>query len=594
MRSQQEIRSELYKTGTPHLRRIRVTGEGAGKAPEDTEDYDLTLKEVDRASKLGIHPGSVAVVVIDVDPKNDEELQSLIKNVEKLYGDPIVQIPTPGVGKGKFPGVHMLYRKEDITIKRLKWEHGDIRADSGYVVMHDEELWLKAVKLAPTKKAIDIDLLAVPEATKAISEARTKEQIISELHLVKDGRNPAMAQAAYKLQPMNCLSDAVESELYVIWQKMGKTSKTEFDRIIRNARKLKIKVSRLVSISGDAIKLKRTRWLWDGWIPLQAITLIAGIEGLGKSTYALHLAARLTRGQLEGEYFKKPVNVSLYTTEDDAQAIIGPRLVAAGADMKRIEFIKGQQKGEGAIEPISIERDIDVIKSHIVDFNTKLLILDPIVTRLDDKRDSNNYRDVRTMLETLGQILQKNNAVCIGVTHFNKSTGPIENRVIGSRAWRAVVRSLVCIHRDEENENERIVTHSKCNYGPSQQSLRFGFETVKVGEDGGNIVASKIIELGVSDLSDNDAVVAMDNRHLKTVETPRARAKAWLINFFDGETDKQLSLDEKTDGVFSKTVYREAKKANHEHNAVYRAAKELDVVMKKIGNETLWNYCVDV
>ena len=198
------------------------------------------------------------------------------------------------------------------------------------------------------------------------------------------------------------------------------------------------------------------------------------------------------------------------------------------------------------------------------------------------------------MLETLGQILQNNDAVCIGVTHFNKSTGPIENRVIGSRAWRAVVRSLVCIHRDEENEHERIVTHSKCNYGPSQQSLRFGFENVKVGEDDGNIVASKIIELGVSDLSDNDAVVAMDNRHLKSVETPRARAKAWLINFFDGETDKQLSLDEKTDGVFSKTVYREAKKANHEHNAVYRAAKELDVVMKKIGNETLWNYCIDV
>ena len=521
MRSQQEIRSELYKTRTrlPHLRRIRVTEEGAGKAPQDKEDYDLTLKEVDRASKLGIHPGSVGVVVIDIDPKNDNELGPFIKSIEKLYGAPLVQIPTPGVGKGKFPGVHMLYRKEDKKIKRLKWEHGDIRADSGYIVMHDEELWLEAVKLAPTKKAIDIDLLAVPEATKAISEARTKEEIISELRLVKDGRNPAMAQAAYKLQPMNCLSDAVESELYVIWRNMGKTSKTEiaeFKRIITNARKLKIKVNRLVYKTADTLSPKRPRWLWDGWIPLQAITLIAGVEGLGKSTYALHLAARLTRGTLEGEYFKKPVNVSLYMTEDDPLSIIVPRLLAAGADMKRIAFIEGQQKGDNNIQPISIERDIDVLKSHIVERDAKVLILDPIVTRLDDKRDSNNYRDVRTVLETLGQILQKNNAVCIGVTHFNKSTGPIENRVIGSRAWRAVVRSLVCIHRDEENENERIVTHSKCNYGPSQQSLRFGFENVKVGADDGNIVASKIIELGVSDLSDNDAMVAMDNRHLKS------------------------------------------------------------------------------
>ena len=584
MRSQQEIRSELHKTGTPHLRRIRVTGEGAGKAPEDTEDYGLTLKELDHDGKLGIHPGSVAVVVIDVDPKNDKELQSIIKNVEKLYGDPIVQIPTPGVGKGKFPGVHMLYRKEDITIKRLKWEHGDIRADSGYVVMHDEELWLEAVKLAPTKKAIDIDLLAVPEATKAISEAHTKEQIISELRLVKDGRNPAMAQAAYKLQPMNCLSDAVERELYVIWQKMGKTSKTEFDRIIRNARKLKIKVNRLVYKTADTLSPKRTRWLWDGWIPLQAITLIAGIEGLGKSTYALHLAARLTRGQLEGEYFKKPVNVSLYTTEDDPQSIIVPRLLAAGADMKRIAFIEGKQKGDNNIQPISIEKDIDLLKSHIVDRDTKVLILDPIVTRLDENRDSNDYRDVRTVLETLGQILQNNDAVCIGVTHFNKSTGPIENRVIGSRAWRAVVRSLVCIHRDEENEHERIVTHSKCNYGPSQQSLRFGFENVKVGEDDGNIVASKIIELGVSDLSDNDAVVAMDNRHLNNSERKVDTAAAWLNTFFDDNTG--TGGDGKPQYILRETIIKAAEKAGFNSRIVDRAAT--NIRKTKDGRQSLW------
>ena len=55
MRSQQEIRSELHKTGTPHLRRIRVTGEGAGKAPEDTEDYGLTLKELALIAKSSKH-----------------------------------------------------------------------------------------------------------------------------------------------------------------------------------------------------------------------------------------------------------------------------------------------------------------------------------------------------------------------------------------------------------------------------------------------------------------------------------------------------------------------------------------------------------
>ena len=156
-----------------------------------------------------------------------------------------------------------------------------------------------------------------------------------------------------------------EEELHTIWLKMGKPDRKvndEFDRIIRNARTLKIKVARLVYKTADTIKPKPTCWLWDGWIPLQAITLIAGVEGLGKSTYALHLAARLTRGQLAGEYFGKPVNVSLYTTEDDPHSIIVPRLMAAGADMKRVAFIEGKQKGEKLVGPISIEQDVGLLK----------------------------------------------------------------------------------------------------------------------------------------------------------------------------------------------------------------------------------------
>ena len=193
------------------------------------------------------------------------------------------------------------------------------------------------------------------------------------------------------------------------------------------------------------------------------------------------------------------MNVSLYTTEDDPHSIIVPRLIAAGADMKRIAFIEGKQIGAEHVKPLSIEQDIDTLKAHVLERDAKVLILDPIVTRLDEKRDSNKYDDVMKGLEVLGQLLPENNASCIGVTHFNKSAGAIENRIMGSRAWRAYIRSLICVHRAEDNEHERIVTHSKCNYGPSQQSLRFGFRNVKVDtdlEDNSDVFASQIKELG--------------------------------------------------------------------------------------------------
>ena len=277
------------------------------------------------------------------------------------------------------------------------------------------------------------------------------------------------------------------------------------------------------------------------------------------------------------------MNVSLYTTEDDPDSIIVPRLIAAGADMKRIAFIEGKQIGDKQVKPLSIEQDIDTLKAHVLERDAKVLILDPIVTRLDENRDSNKYDDVMKVLEVLGQLLQENNAACIGVTHFNKSAGAIENRIMGSRAWRAYIRSLICVHRAEDNEDERVVTHSKCNYGPSQQSLRFGFRNVKVGKDAkddSDVFASQIVELGTSDVSDGEAVAAMDNRHLKAVENPKDRATAWLIKFFDG----------KTKHIPRKTIIEAAEQAGHKRATVCRASKDLDVEIKKDGRETLWAF----
>ncbi len=217
------------------------------------------------------------------------------------------------------------------------------------------------------------------------------------------------------------------------------------------------------------------------------------------------------------------------------------------------------------------------------------------MTRLDDKRDPNDYRDVRTTLEVLGQLLQVNNAACVGVTHFNKSQGPLENRVMGSRAWSAVTRSIICVHSLEE-EDERVVTHAKCNHGPKQQSIRFGIKTRTVGkdeEDGSGIVAAHIIEHGSIDLSAREAMAAADNRHLKKAKTPADMACDWLESFFEANTDTQLELDGdgEPQGILRETIMAAAAKAQHSERTVARAAKELGVESiraKGEGRKVLW------
>ena len=174
------VRTELYATKA-HFRLLKTKEDvpvgkenEIGKAPvnRSTLDYKPGRKElVEHPGKLGIHPGTVGILVIDVDPKKGGQLPSLIDEVEKLYGTPIRQIDTPGIGDNKFPGVHMLYKKPDEPINRLEWLHGDIRADNGYAALHDENLWLEAIKLAPGEKAIDLDLLPAAKTTKLLKRS---------------------------------------------------------------------------------------------------------------------------------------------------------------------------------------------------------------------------------------------------------------------------------------------------------------------------------------------------------------------------------------------------------------------------------------
>ena len=155
-------RSKLFATEA-HLRPLKTEADvevgksneiGKAPVPRSTDGYKPTLDEiVEHPGKLGIHPGTVGILVIDVDPKKGGELPSLIDEVKRAYGEPIRQIATPWIGNGKFPGAHMLYKKADGPVNRTTWLHGDIRADTGYAAMHDERLWLEAIELVPKEKS---------------------------------------------------------------------------------------------------------------------------------------------------------------------------------------------------------------------------------------------------------------------------------------------------------------------------------------------------------------------------------------------------------------------------------------------------------
>jgi hypothetical protein len=87
----------------------------------------------------------------------------------------------------------------------------------------------------------------------------------------------------------------------------------------------------MLDVSSRAI-----RWAWKGRLALGYLAVQTGEEGLGKSVFAAWLAARATRGELEGVWYGKPVVVLIVGSEDGLEDTWKPRLALAEADLERV------------------------------------------------------------------------------------------------------------------------------------------------------------------------------------------------------------------------------------------------------------------
>lgn len=240
--------------------------------------------------------------------------------------------------------------------------------------------------------------------------------------------------------------------------------------------------------AASTMRMARTRWLHGheqgGHIPLGAITLLAGREGIGKSTISYDFIAKVTRGTLPGEFYGIPKGVVVYATEDDWEPVILPRLVAADADLNqvhRVDAYEGEEK-----DWISFPRDLVRLGRICKEHNVALLVLDPIMSIIDGKLDTHKDREVRQVLDPLARFAAAAGASVIGLIHVNKSSGgdPL-NSVMGSRAFSAVARSvLYCIAvprpEDDGGPDEFLFSQEKCNLGPKQASQKYGITTVQL------------------------------------------------------------------------------------------------------------------
>jgi hypothetical protein len=241
----------------------------------------------------------------------------------------------------------------------------------------------------------------------------------------------------------------------------------------------------------SSFRIKGVKWVWENRMPVGALTLIPGREGVGKSTFLAWMTAAITRGELPGMYFGIPKSVLYSASEDAWEYTIAPRMLAAGADMDRVFRIDAALEDDG-YGGVILPRDCRELVSASRDVDAALLACDPIISLVDERLNTFKSKELRTALEPLTLAAEE---ACIAVgalVHFNKGvSNDVGTLISGARAWVEVARAVVAIGRDKEAEEYTcVVSQTKNNLGVGDlPNLTYTIDSHQLPTDDGEIAS---------------------------------------------------------------------------------------------------------
>lgn len=333
-------------------------------------------------------------------------------------------------------------------------------------------------------------------------------------------------------------------------------------------------------VPASSVEAERVEWLVDCWLPRRSLTLLAGREGLGKSTIACDFAARATRGQLDNG---TPMSVIYLQTEDSRSMTVRPRLEAAGADLDRVYFVDVRITDvEGEIEgSLDLPRDFDALETAIADNRVGLVILDAAKSAMSSKIDGNKDEEVRRFLEPMSRIADRHDCAFLGLVHFGKRQSADTGKLIlGSAAWSQVARSVLSVAREDET-GLLLVTNTKANLAPRVRTIEATLESVQVPTATGPADVGRVMWGAESDRDARDLLRTDDDHH---DSDERDEIAAVVIDF----------LESRGGSAPASEVLKATRAAGLNDGTVKNARKRIGVRTEKAGGTgTGWVWTIE-
>jgi hypothetical protein len=340
---------------------------------------------------------------------------------------------------------------------------------------------------------------------------------------------------------------------------------------------------RVVSIAASEVRRAQTNYLVAG-VPLGHLSLLIGVQGLGKSQYAAWLAAAASRGE-----FGRPAASLICSAEDAWDTTIKPRLEAWQADLDLVRFVK-IQLDDGDEDGLCLPDDAESLSDEIAAFQAALVVIDPVVAHLAAGVDSHRDHSTRMALRPLARLAAEHACAVLGLHHLNKgvSSDPL-NRASASLAFTAAARSVLLFARDPDDpEGElgsgRALAHVKCNLAPLAPTGLYTVEPILLPATASEpeVETSRVRMVGTSEHSGRDLLRAAGmldagGEGMSAVD----EAKAFLLSALEGGPRP-------VDGL-----KKEAKAAGLSERSLERAKTALEIKSERaggIGAEGRWSW----
>lgn len=222
--------------------------------------------------------------------------------------------------------------------------------------------------------------------------------------------------------------------------------------------------------------------LWEGWLLAGTLNWLVGDPGIGKSTFAYDLAARVSTDGLmpDGALCGMPGGVVVVAMEESIARIKG-RFDANGADQDRILLINKQvhrdhpERGVAPDGLFELPTDFQLLRDAVEQVGATFVVLDPWLALVKASVHNWSSQPARQLLMQV-QAFAEDTGVCIlALNHWRRNTKHVSiDDMDGSSQLGKGARRGIGFYVEPTDNSRNIVRVIKSNDGaiPADITLR--------------------------------------------------------------------------------------------------------------------------